>query len=62
MPSTPEVVATLFWDIHADAFASSAHRSGQTISYITARLCRIGYMVTTADVVESLNRQGYNVV
>lgn len=60
--STPDVVPTLFWDTHADRFALSAHRSGQAVSHITARLCRIGYMITTADVVESLNRQGCNVV
>lgn len=56
------VVPALIWDAYADAFAASQHRSGQTIPSITAQLCRFGYMITTADVVQSLNRQGYNVV
>lgn len=59
--STPDVVTTLCWDAHADAAALAGHRSGHAISHITARLCRIGYLITSADVVESLNRQGCNV-
>lgn len=62
MSWTPNEVPTLNWDAHAEAFALSGHRSGQTVSQITAQLCRNGYMATTANVVSSLNRQGFNVV
>lgn len=61
VPWTPKADATFGWDAYADAYAVSQYRSGQTVSRITAHLCRNGYMATTALVVASLNRQGLNV-
>ena len=46
------------WDAQADTFAMAAHRAGQSVSQISAQLCRNGYAVTTAEVTASLNKKG----
>jgi len=46
------------WDARADAYALSAKQLGLSVPQITPELCRNGYAVSTAEVVESLNRQG----
>lgn len=46
------------WDARADAYAMSASRLGLPVPQITTDLCRNGYAASTAEVVESLGRQG----
>ena len=46
------------WDARADAYAMGANRLGLSVPQITTDLCRYGYAASTAEVVDSLSRQG----
>lgn len=46
------------WDARADAYAMSANRLGLSVSQITSDLCRNGLAASTAEVMNSLGRQG----
>lgn len=46
------------WDARADAYAMSADRLGLSVPQITSDLCRNGIAAGTAEVVNSLSRQG----
>lgn len=50
--------ATMLWDARADAYVMSAYRLGLSVPQITSDLCRNGIAASTAEVVNSLGRQG----
>ena len=47
-----------FWDARAEAYVLSATRLGLSVPQITTDLCTHRYAVSTAEVMESLRRQG----
>lgn len=49
---------TLDWDVQADSFAISAHRSGKSVDEIFSALRSRGYDITEGEIVFSLIRQG----
>lgn len=48
----------LHWDTEADQFSLAAYLAGLEIGQIKARLCKHGYLVTSAEVAASLISQG----
>lgn len=56
-----EGVPTFRWNAQADQFALAAAGMGHSVSQITSQLCENGYTATTADVVASLQRQGWGI-
>ena len=46
------------FDFRADAYVMSANRLGLSVPQITSDLCRNGYAASTAEVEDSLGRQG----
>lgn len=53
--ASPVVAPSIPWDILAGRFTISAHRMGQSVPQILARLRQNGYNVTVVEVVASLN-------
>lgn len=50
------------FDFQADAYVISAYRLGLSIPQITSDLCRSGYAASTVQVVDSLGRQGVQIM